>query len=85
MPEHFPKFYHDSITGPYQCELCQCITESKEEFVSHIKTKHLEDVDDEVLNILYSDLRKARRKMELAQIQNKQHVGNENVNGMSES
>lgn len=52
--------------GPYQCELCQSITDSKEEFVEHIKTKHLEDVDDDVLDTLYGDLRKARRKMELA-------------------
>merc|ERR1712226_1672726 len=49
--------------GPYQCELCQSITDSKEEFVDHIKTKHLEDVDAEVLNTLNSDLRKARRKI----------------------
>ena len=52
--------------------MCQCITQTKEDFVSHIKSKHLEDVDDEVLNTLYSDLKKARRKMELVQIQSKQ-------------
>lgn len=54
--------------GPYQCELCQNITDSKEEFVYHIRTKHLEDVDDGVMNTLYSDLKKARRKMDLAAI-----------------
>ena len=40
--------------------------------MSHIKTKHIEDVDDEVLNTLYNDLRKARRRMELTLIQSKQ-------------
>ena len=55
-----------NFLGPYQCELCQNITDSKEEFVSHIKTKHLEDVDDDVMNTLYTDLKKSRRKMELA-------------------
>ena len=59
----------ESLSGPYQCELCQEITQSKQDFVSHIKTKHPEDVDDEVLNTLYSDLKKAQRKMELIQIQ----------------
>jgi len=60
--------------GPYQCELCQNITDSKEEFVEHIKTKHLEDVDDDVLNTLYGDLRKARRKQELAMTENQNWV-----------
>ena len=62
----FEPSYLCYFEGPYQCELCQSITDSKEEFVEHIKTKHLEDVDDDVLDTLYGDLRKARRKMELA-------------------
>ena len=81
------KFVYNSISGPYQCELCQCITETKEEFVSHIQTKHLEDVDDEVLNTLNSDLKKARRKTELAQSKQRfpelhtLSMGNANING----
>ena len=54
------------ITGPYQCELCQNITDSKEDFVRHIKTEHWDDVDDDVMITLTTDLKKAKRKSELA-------------------
>ena len=54
------------FTGPYQCELCQNITDSKEDFVRHIKTEHSEDVDDDVMHTLTTDLKKAKRKAELA-------------------
>ena len=46
--------------------MCQNITDSKEDFVRHIKTEHWEDVDDDVMNTLTTDLRKAQRKAELA-------------------
>ena len=65
-----------NFLGPYQCELCQNITDSKEEFVKHIKMTHLEDVDDDVMNTLYKDLKKSRRKMELASQQDA-HAYNE--------
>ena len=58
--------------------------------MSHIKTKHIEDVDDEVLSTLYNDLRKARRRMELTLIQSKQQfqthpTSNIRINSTAES
>lgn len=35
--------------GPYQCEICQTITHTKQEFVDHIKNNHRKVVDEEVL------------------------------------
>lgn len=54
--EYFPSI------GPYQCEICQIITDTKVEFVSHIKEKHADVVDEEVLQSLESDLRKSKKK-----------------------
>lgn len=58
MEEVFPTI------GPYQCEICQVITDTKAEFVAHIKGKHHDVVDEEVLNSLESDLRKSKKKQE---------------------
>jgi len=51
--------------GPYQCEICQEITDTKQEFVAHIKALHKDMVDEAVLRSLESDLKK-RKKKELA-------------------
>lgn len=51
--------------GPYQCEICQEITDTKQEFVSHIKALHKDMVDEAVLRSLESDLKK-RKKKEMA-------------------
>ena len=48
--------------GPYQCEICQEITKTKEEFVNHIKTLHIDVVDEEVLRSLESDLKKSKKR-----------------------
>jgi hypothetical protein len=48
--------------GPYQCEICQVITDTKAEFVAHIKAKHRDVVDEEVLKSLESDIRKSKKK-----------------------
>ena len=48
--------------GPYQCEICQNITQTKKEFVEHIKAKHRKIVDEEVLRSLEKDLQKSLRK-----------------------
>ena len=48
--------------GPYQCEICQMITDTKVDFVAHIKAKHRDVVDDEVLLSLESDIRKSNKK-----------------------
>eukprot|EP00096_Caligus_rogercresseyi_P012695 TRINITY_DN5407_c0_g1_i1.p1 TRINITY_DN5407_c0_g1~~TRINITY_DN5407_c0_g1_i1.p1 ORF type:complete len:441 (-),score=177.94 TRINITY_DN5407_c0_g1_i1:376-1698(-) len=56
-PEVFPS------VGPYQCEICFIITDTKHEFVSHIKDNHRHVVDDEVLDNLELDLKKVERKM----------------------
>jgi len=48
--------------GPYQCEICQNITNTKQEFVDHIKANHRDVVDEEVLDSLEKDLEKSRRK-----------------------
>lgn len=58
MEEVFPTI------GPYQCEICQVITDTKAEFVAHIKGKHRDVVDEEVLRSLESDLRKSKKKKE---------------------
>ena len=50
--------------GPYQCEICQNITQTKKEFVEHIKAKHRKIVDEEVLRSLEKDLQKSLRKAE---------------------
>lgn len=47
--------------GPYQCEICQAITDTKAEFVGHIKQFHRDVVDEEVLRSLESDLRKSQQ------------------------
>ena len=56
MEEVFPTI------GPYQCEICQMITDTKAEFVGHIEEKHKGVVDEEVLNSLKSDIRKSKKK-----------------------
>jgi hypothetical protein len=38
-----------NIAGPYQCEICQQITDTKQEFVTHIKSLHKDMVDEQVL------------------------------------
>jgi len=48
--------------GPYQCEICQSITDTKQEFVAHIKALHKDMVDEAVLNSLESDLKKRKKK-----------------------
>ena len=54
--EMFPSF------GPYQCEICQAIIETKQEFVKHIKTLHRGMVDKAVLQSLELDLKKKKKK-----------------------
>jgi len=56
MEEVFPTI------GPYQCEICQMITDTKVEFVEHIEGKHSDVVDEEVLLSLKSDIRKSNKK-----------------------
>lgn len=48
--------------GPYQCEICQQITHTKQEFVDHIKSNHKKVVDEEVLRSLEHDLKISRKK-----------------------
>lgn len=47
--------------GPYQCEICQEITDTKQEFVNHIKRFHRNVVDEEVLRSLEQDLKKSKK------------------------
>ena len=51
-----------SPVGPYQCEICQAISEMKEDFVYHIKNFHGDIVDGEVLKSLDRDLLIRRKK-----------------------
>ena len=46
----------------FQCEICQKITDTKQDFVDHIKKFHINVVDGEVLKSLESDLKKSRKK-----------------------
>ena len=48
--------------GPYQCEICQNITNTKQEFVDHIKKFHRNVVDESVLVSLENDLKKSKLK-----------------------
>ena len=48
--------------GPYLCQICQVIKDTKLEFLEHIKAKHKGFVDEEVLKSLESDVRKSRKK-----------------------
>ena len=43
---------------PFQCEVCQDVTSSKQDLVKHIKLHHWEFIDPEVLAGLEEDLRK---------------------------
>ena len=56
MEEVFPTI------GPYQCEICQMITDTKAEFVGHIKAEHRNVVDEDVLRSLEADIRKSKKK-----------------------
>ena len=51
-----------SSVGPYQCEICQAITELKEDFVYHIKSYHSDIVDAEVLKSLDRDIMIRKKK-----------------------
>uniref|UniRef100_A0A0K2T316 ZAD domain-containing protein n=1 Tax=Lepeophtheirus salmonis TaxID=72036 RepID=A0A0K2T316_LEPSM len=53
--------------GPYQCEICQKITDTKQEFVQHIKELHRSVVDEEVLESLEQDLKKVERRLQNSQ------------------
>ncbi len=44
--------------GPYQCEICSQITDTKGQFVKHIKQLHIDDVDEEVLRSLENDIKR---------------------------
>ena len=50
-----------------QCEICQNITNTKQEFVEHIKDNHRDIVDEEVLNSLERDLQKSKRRADREQ------------------
>ena len=50
------------VSTIYQCEICQKITDTKQDFVDHVKKFHINVVDDEVLKSLESDLKKSRKK-----------------------
>ena len=49
--------------GPYQCEICKNITNTKQDFVNHIKAKHRSMIDPAVLKTLEADLRKRKKKL----------------------
>ena len=49
--------------GPFQCEMCQLVTATKQDFVTHIKTTHQGFIDPDVLRGLESDLR-VREKLD---------------------
>ena len=51
----------------YECNICQKLLYVEEEFVDHIKTLHLDEINDEIgamseLITFYSDLKKARQQ-----------------------
>jgi len=48
--------------GPYQCEICQEIKDTKQQFVGHIKSLHKDMVDASVLRSLETDLKKRMNK-----------------------
>jgi len=48
--------------GPYQCEICQEITDTKQLFVEHVKSLHKDMVDEQVLRSLETDLKKRMKK-----------------------
>ncbi len=64
VPEEYEEDAEETFPslGPYQCEICQHITDTKQQFVNHIKSFHLEVVDEEVLRSLENDLKKNKKK-----------------------
>ena len=38
-------------TGPYSCEICELVTQTKSEFVNHVKEQHL-DLNENILRSL---------------------------------
>ena len=49
--------------GPFQCEMCQEISGTKQDFVNHIKANHSDFIDPQILLSLESDLRIREKKM----------------------
>ena len=49
--------------GPFQCEMCQEISGTKQDFVNHIKANHRDFIDPEVLGSLESDLKIREKKI----------------------
>ena len=49
--------------GPFLCEICQQVSNTKQDFVSHIKVNHRDSIDPAVLQSLESDLEKRKKKL----------------------
>ena len=49
--------------GPFQCEMCQDVSSTKQDFLHHIKDNHRDFIDPDVLYSLESDIRKRERKI----------------------
>ena len=54
----------------YECNLCQKFLYVEEDFVDHIKSVHMEEVDDEItvmseMIAFYSDLKKVRKNEDM--------------------
>merc|ERR1712080_97874 len=56
-------------TGPYQCELCDCISETKQDFLNDIREKHMTEIDQEVLDALEKDVMIQAAKRRAGRIQ----------------
>ena len=49
-PDFFP------FQGPYMCEICRTFVKTNREFVDHIKTRHEDQLDEQVLEIMETHL-----------------------------
>ena len=49
-PDFFP------LNGPYMCEICRMFVKTSREFVHHVRTRHEDELDETVLNIMEKHL-----------------------------
>ena len=69
----------------YECNICQKLLYVEEEFVDHIKTVHLDEVNDEIavmseLITINSDLIKVRQQEDVTQLEAAKSATEKNEN-----
>ena len=69
----------------YECNICQKRLYVEEEFVDHIKSEHLDEINDEIavtseMIALYSELKKAKQQEDILQLEAAKSATEKNEN-----